>query len=212
MNKVKEFFGNITKNIWFGVKTSFLASKKYFAMKCLILFSTTAIPLVNIWLWKDILNLVALSLKLSNIVIIYVTIYSFLKLITYLISCFNNYVNRRYSDELTFYIENVMIEKTSRMDLAFFDMASMGDKVRQARNNFGIMNQITWLVFDIISELINIIATFVIVSSYHLWIGIATLIFLIPYFVHNRNHAEKLLKLEKEQIREKRIMDYYNNV
>lgn len=101
MNKVKEFFGNTTKNIWFGVKTSFLASKKYFAMKCLILFSTTAIPLVNIWLWKEILNLVALSLKLSNIVIIYVTIYSFLKLITYLISCFNNYVNRRYSDELT---------------------------------------------------------------------------------------------------------------
>lgn len=135
-----------------------------------------------------------------------------LKLATYLISCLDNYVNRRYSDELTFYIENVMIEKTSRMDLAFFDMASMGDKVRQARNNFGIMNQITWLVFDIISELINIIATFVIVSSYHLWIGIATLIFLIPYFVHNRNHAEKLLKLEKEQIREKRIMDYYNNV
>jgi len=212
MNKVKEFLGNIAKNIWFGVKTSFLASKKYFAIKCMILFSTTAIPLINIWLWKEILNFIALRLKSFNEIIIYVTIYSLLKLATYLISCLDNYVNRRYSDELTFYIENVMIEKTSRMDLAFFDMASMGDKVRQARNNFGIMNQITWLVFNIISELINIIATFVIVSSYHLWIGTATLIFLIPYFVHNRNYTEKLLKLEKEQIREKRIMDYYNNV
>ena len=49
MNKIKQFFSGLVKNVWFGIKTSFLASKFYFSMKLLILVSTTAIPLVNIW-------------------------------------------------------------------------------------------------------------------------------------------------------------------
>ena len=212
MNKIKSFFARISKNIWFGIKTSYLASKKYFLLKCLILFSTTFIPLMTIWLWKEVLNgIVNISTTATTVLLCLVT-YLLLKLFAYLLARFNEYVNKRYSVELQFYIEGVMIDKTSRMDLSFFDSASMGDKVRHARNNFNIMTEMTWLVFDIISEIINIVSTLIIVCAYKWWIGLATLVLLIPFMIYNKKHTDKRLEMEKEQLRDNRKQNYYNSV
>lgn len=136
MNSIKSFFSSLYKNVWFGITTSFGASKFYFSMKFLILLSTTAVPLFNIWLWKEVLN--GVVEKDSKLVLFCLSIYLALKFVAYLLAKFDDYVNSRYSDELQFYIETVMMEKTSRMDLAFFDSAQMGDKVRHARSNFNI--------------------------------------------------------------------------
>ena len=157
MSKIKQFFSRLVKNVWFGIKTSFLASKFYFSMKLLILFSTTAIPLVNIWLWKEVLNGIVNYQNSNETIIVCLSIYLFLLLVTYLFNQFDSYINNRYSDELQFYIEMVMMEKTSRMDLSFFDSAEMGDKVRHARRNFGVMTQMAWTVFDILSASILIL-------------------------------------------------------
>lgn len=212
MNKIKNFFGSVSRNIWFGIKTSFFASSKYFLLKCLILLSTTFIPLISIWLWKEILNGIVHADTARETVIQYLIIYLLLKLIIYLLARFDNYINTRYNDELQFYIEGIMIEKTSRMDMSFFDSASMGDKVRHARSNFNVMTETTWLVFNIISEIINIAATFAIVCAYKWWMGLAMVMLLIPFMIYNKKYTDKRLKMEKEQLRDNRKRDYYNGV
>ena len=212
MNKLKLFFSGLIKNVWFGMKTSFRASKFYFSMKLLILLSTTAIPLVNIWLWKEVLNGIVDAQHSGKVVMICLSIYLLLQLVVYLLEQFNEYVNSRYSDELQFYMEMVMMEKTSRMDLSFFDSAQMGDKVRHARSNFGVMTQMTWLVFDILSALINVIATLMIVCAYKWWLGLVTLVLLIPFMLYHKKRTERKLEMEREQLRDHRKKDYYRNV
>ena len=209
MNSIKSFFSSLYKNVWFGITTSFGASKFYFSMKFLILLSTTAVPLFNIWLWKEVLN--GVVEKDSKLVLFCLSIYLALKFVAYLLAKFDDYVNSRYSDELQFYIETVMMEKTSRMDLAFFDSAQMGDKVRHARSNFNIMMDMTWLVFDILSSTVNVLATLVIVSTYKWWLGIVTIVLLIPFLIYNKKYTERRLQMEKE-IRDNRKKDYYNGV
>ena len=176
MNKIKDMFGVLFKNIWFAIKTCFLASKFYFSLKLLILLSTTAIPLINIWLWKEVINGIVNFEENKQAVIVCLTSYLILLVATHLLSKFNEYVQERYSDELKFYLDETMMDKTSRMDLAFFDSAKMGDKVRHARNNLGTMMNMSWLVFDIISATINVITTLVIVCAYKWWLGIITLL------------------------------------
>ncbi len=127
--KIKTFFSGLIENVWFGIKTCFLASKFYFSMKLVILIFTILIPLVNLWLWKEVLNGIVDFQNSKQTVIICLVIYLALQLATYLIEQFNHYVLDRYSDELMFYIEEQMMDKTSRMDLSFFDSAKMGDKV-----------------------------------------------------------------------------------
>ena len=89
MNQIKQFFSGLVKNVWFGIKTSFLASKFYFSMKLLILVSTTAIPLVNIWLWKEVLNGIVDYQNSSKTVIACLAVYLSLQLTTYLLAQFN---------------------------------------------------------------------------------------------------------------------------
>lgn len=212
MNGIKRTFFSVFNNVWFGIKTSFLASKFYFLMKLLILLSTTAIPLINIRLWREVLNGIVDYQTNGKNVVICLAIYISLQLVTYILAQFNgNYVNGRYHDELQFYIETVMMEKSSRMDLSFFDSADMGDKVRHARANFDVMTQMTWLVFDIISSAINVVATLIVVCTYKWWLGLVTLLLLIPFMLYNKYHTEKLLKMEKEQLRDNRKKDYFYN-
>lgn len=212
MNKIKTFFSGLFKNVWFGIKTCFLASKFYFSMKLIILMFTTLIPLVNLWLWKEVLNGIVDFGNSKQTVIVCLVIYFALQLATYLIDQFDNYVQDRYSDELKFYIDAVMMDKTSRMDLSFFDSAKMGDKVRHARNNFLTMMNMSWLVFDIISAFINVVATLIIVCTYKWWLGLVTLVLLIPFMLYNKKRTERKLQMEKEQLRDNRKKDYYRDV
>lgn len=212
MNKIKTFFSGLFKNVWFGIKTCFLASKFYFSMKLIILMFTTLIPLVNLWLWKEVLNGIVDFGNSKQTVIVCLVIYLALQLAAYLIDQFDNYVQDRYRDELKFYIDAVMMDKTSRMDLSFFDSAKMGDKVRHARNNLLTMMNMSWLVFDIISAFINVVATLIIVCTYKWWLGLVTLVLLIPFMLYNKKRAERKLQMEKEQLRDNRKMDYYCEV
>ena len=212
MNKIKTFFSGLFKNVWFGIKTCFLASKFYFSMKLIILMFTTLIPLVNLWLWKEVLNGIVDFEKSKQTVIVCLVIYLALQLATYLIEQFDNYVQDRYSDELKFYIEEQMMDKTSRMDLSFFDSAKMDDKVRHARSNFLTMMNMSWLVFDIISAFINVVATLIIVCTYKWWLGLVTLVLLIPFMLYNKKRTERKLQMEKEQLRDNRKKDYYRDV
>ena len=210
MNKIKSFFSGLLKNIWFGIKTCFLASKIYFLLKVIILLSTTAVPIINIWLWKEVIN--GIVDREVERLIWFLGIYLSLKLAVYILDKINEYVNSRYEDHLQFYIENIMMDKTSRMDLSFFDSAKMGDKVRHARSNFGVMYQLTHIVFAIVSSFINVIAVFIIVCTYKWWIGLITLVLLIPYLIYNKKHADKLLEMEKDQLRDNRKQTYYREV
>ena len=212
MNKIKAFFSGLFRNVWFGIKTCYIASKFYFLMKLIILIFTTLIPLVNLWLWKEALNGIVDFQNSKQTVIVCLIIYLALQLATYLIDQFDNYVQDRYSDELKFYIEEQMMDKTSRMDLSFFDSAKMGDKVRHARNNFLTMMNMSWLVFDIISAFINVVATLIIVCTYKWWLGLVTLVLLIPFMLYNKKRTERKLQMEKEQLRDNRKKDYYRDV
>ena len=212
MNKCKIFFSGILKNVWFGITTCFKASKFYFSMKFVILMFTTLIPLVNLWLWKEVLNGITDFENHENTVIVYLIMYLVLLTATYLIDRFDNYVERRYSDELVFYIDGVMMEKTSRMDLSFFDSAQMGDKVRHTRDSFFTVLCLSWVVFDILSSFINVVATLVIVCTYKWWLGVVTLILLIPFMLYNKKRTERKMEMEKEQLRDNRKKDYYNGV
>ncbi len=211
MNKIKDMFGVLFKNVWFAIKTCFLASKFYFSLKLLVLLSTTAIPLINIWLWKEVINGIVSFEESKQAVIVCFTAYLILLVATHLLSKFDDYVQDRYTDELKFYLDETMMDKTSRMDLAFFDSAKMGDKVKHARDNMGTMMSMSWLVFDILSAIINVITTLIIVCAYKWWLGVITLALLIPHMLYNKHHTEYKLALEKEQLRENRKKNYFHD-
>lgn len=113
---------------------------------------------------------------------------------------------------MTFYIEHVMMEKTSRMKLACFDSSAMGDKIRETRSIFNAITNISSLVFKIVGGVINTIAAFVLVFEYRWWLGFLCAVFVFPSFIFSKYKTEKQLKMDNEELRERRMLDYYSGV
>lgn len=212
MRKMREFLSLTIKNIWFGLKTNFLATPFYFCMKLITMMAHTAIPLINLWLWKEVLNGVVNYQTDGNAVMGYLIIYLSLQLLTYILVQCDRYVNARYYEEITYYTTKILIDKTSRVDLSFYDSAQMRDKLSHAGQNFRAMTETTWLVFDIVSEMINIVVTLIVVTSYKWWLGLVTLLLLIPSFLYNKNTTEKRLQMEKDQLRDNRKLSYFKEI
>ena len=199
------------KNVGFGIKLCFHASRFYFVLKLVVLLFSTAIPLLNLWLWKEVLNGIADFKDEYKSVFLCLAVYLTLQLATYLIDQLNDYVESRYEDAMMFYMDSVMMEKTSRVDLSFFDSAKMGDRVRRARNNYSAVTRLTWCVFEILSASVNVAAALIVVCAYKWWIGLAALVLLIPYLLYNQKYTARMLEREKEQLRDNRKMEYYRD-
>jgi len=212
LNKMKKNFSLIFKNIWFGIKVNYNASKYLFIMKSINLFLTVSISFVILWLWKNIINIIANYNNQNINLFIIISIYIFLSFIDKFLFKFNSYINERYSDAITLHLDVIMMTKTSRMDLSFWDSSSMRDKIRIARKNYNVMSNMTWLVFDILSEIVEVIVSFIIICLFNFWIGLITIILLIPYMIYNKKYTKKKLYIERDQIHDKRKLEYFFNV
>lgn len=196
-------------SIWFSIRISYLASKKYFLLRLFTLASTTVLPLMAIWIWKEIIN--GIIYRRADFMV-FLFIYLSLKIVIYLLERLEDYVNNRYATELQFYIESEMISRTACVDMSFFDSASLGDKVRRVRSNFFVVTDSTWTAFCILSELINVIASFIILLTINWWSALLVVLALVPEFLVKRKEASELVSLDNKMVRTLRKKEYYGNI
>ena len=94
MKRFKKIIGEIPRNILFGLKISYQASKYYFILKCFILLLTSFLPLLTFWLWKEILNDIAFPNQMESALLILLASYLVLQLVTYLLTIANEHISK----------------------------------------------------------------------------------------------------------------------
>lgn len=199
------------RNIVFSFQSSFLASRKYFAVKCAISVIAIVIPLVNMTLWRNILN--HISLKAPEKTFFYgIAAYLALELLLRIAGKVNDYIQRRYEESMNFYFEKVTLDKTAKMELSFFDSSSMADKISRAQSNFWSMEETTWTVFHLVSEIVNVIIAFSIVASYNIWIALAAVLFMVPSSINYNRYMKNLDRLEIALSGEERKIEYFESM
>ena len=203
---------NLADNICFGMKITLKSSAKYFIIKCIILLCTAITPIVSSWLWKEVLNGLTYKTLPVERWICYVGIYISIELGLKLLAHGNTYIESRYKEKINRYVRDIIIDKTSQMELACYDSAVIRDKVYRAEGNFRAMADNTWVVFNTVSKIINIGIAFLVVCSFKWWIAVITLILLVPTVVYNRRYANQALEREREQVRDNRKMDYCSDI
>ena len=210
MKREKKAVGEIAANLSFGLNISFCAAKKHFIMKCILLFVGIALPLSDIWIWKEILNRISKEAGLDEGVFLLAGLYLLQRVVAQLAGKVNEYVDSRFAEELHYYMDSTMMEKISRMDLEFFDSAAMGDKIHFVRENQEIIFTLPAQLFEILSNVINAAVALILVSAYQWWLGLAAVLLLLPGMICSRRHHERLLDIEKKHLRHRRKMEYYN--
>lgn len=208
---MKEKIKFAAKNILYSIYFSFIISKKFFIYKCILLIISAVFPFINAWIWKEILNEISSSRNIQTLVVL-LCVYIFISVLSQLHSSLDEYVQMNYDDAISVYKDNKFIDLYTRVDLNFFDSASMNDKINIASGGYGALLDLTWMLFGLFSALISLIISFYIVSSYSVIIGLLTIVFLIPEFIYNRWYAKMRLKLQEQLERDSRKCGYYSSV
>ena len=208
---MKELLRTTVGNVAFSLKTSFLASKKYFVLKCVILVSTTAVPLLTMWIWKNILNGIIAKMSWTSLTGMFVT-YFMLQMTTRILSSINSYIERRYNEATDFYLEGVMVNKTAKMDMSYFDSSSMADKISMAQDNSWVMEETTWTVFTLFSEVLNVGSALFIVCCVNPWIALIAVLLLLPSAVNYKKYMDALIANEHAMRTDERKIEYLTSL
>ena len=201
----------VFRNIGYGFKISYESSHFYFFVKCLIMLLNTALPLIMLALWRAIINRLTDKVGM-RVVLTLLAVYLAVQLFGALIEKIDDYIAYRYHDARTFYIENVVLEAVSKIDIRYLETSSIYDKMERVRNSFGALHETAWIAFDVLGGIVNLLATFFILASYRVWLGILMVMLLVPYFVYNQVYNQKMFQLEQMQTNSQRMKEYCEEV
>lgn len=199
----------IAANLRFGFTVSFLAAPKYFLLKCLLSMAGIVLPFGGIWIWKEVLNGIAGGTEPGRTGLFLAGLYLVQRVAVRVADKVDEYVDSRFSDELHYHMNRVMMEKISRMDLAYFDSASMGDRISFVRENQETLFRLPPLLFALVSNGVSAVMTLALVGIYRWWLGIAAVLFLFPCMACDKRHRERCLDMEKQTLRDRRRQDYF---
>ncbi len=202
---------NIFQCIFFSLKTSFIASPPFFLLKVLFTLLQTCIPLINLWIWRQIIN-GTVSGKTFVAILLWLALYLMLKLISYGLTTVGGWVEWWYSQKIFFYFERILIDKVAHIDLSFFDSSTMNDEIGNLFQNVYNVTELIWVVFRMLASVVSVISSFVIVTSYKWWAGAVIVLLLIPYTVYQRWHKERMYRVNRSMMHDNREKGYIQDL
>ncbi len=205
----RENISNFLNCFIYSFRISYKASPKYFIGKCVLLIFNSIFPFITALVWRNLLNNITIQNYMSVYVIVLVVLYLILNIIEHFKSTLDTYIDMSYSDAVESYRDGLMISKMSYVDLAFYDSASLQDKLSMAMSGYNALTDIVWWAFNLLSYIISFILSFVIVAEYNWIIAILTLLFVIPDFCYRKIYTRHRQKVNESMARDARFRDYY---
>lgn len=206
----------LVDNVKFSIKINYESSHEFFWKKAATAFLIGVTPLCRLFFWRRIIdrlcNISAGNPSWTRAFFFDIAGYLFLEILLKLSEQYSQYVNEMCSEYVCFHIENIMMDKMSRMDLSFYDSAEMGNKVRRVRENFGVIQNSAWQVLELAADSITILGSICILFDYSLYLGIIAIVcFCIRMYIEKKQ-ADGLLNLRYAQTTDVRQKEYYTGI
>lgn len=213
MNKIKEYFANIV----YASKIIWAASRKYFIFKFMLSLISSVLPYFPLLLWRELINALVeaiggnaepLEQKIWWLTILYCAV----MLVEKLLDTISNFVSFKYNDSINYYLDNMMIDKVSNIDLAFFDSSDLNDKLDNAWDLMYSTKSMVSFVFDMLQKTIRLIISFSLMLSLSLWLVPVVIILCIPSIIGDKKINDLNYRFKKDHTKSHRKLEYYKNL
>lgn len=170
MKNFRSTFLNTCKLVW-------VFDKKFFVINIFIICIQGVIPAFQIYLFKEIINLLQKNDNCIKIISAYVLLYVFVNFTDEILSTVYSYYNARYDLKFSNYINILMLKKASKMQIEDYENPDIYDVINraQAQNGSNILTFITG-VAEIIKQVIKVVSTISILINFRIWIVLAIII------------------------------------
>ena len=213
MSKIKEYL----TNFGYASKIIFAASKKYFIIKWFLALVSSVIPYLPLLLWRELINSLVDAVGANNETLLHkiwllATLYCVVMLVQKLLLTVSEFVSFKYNDAIEYYLENVMIDKVSTIDLAFFDSSELNDKLKNSWSLIRSTKEMVTFVFDIIQISIRLVISFLLMLTLSLWIIPVVIVLCIPSIIGDKKIKDMEYRFKKEHTISHRKLEYYKGL
>jgi len=210
---IKKYFINFN----YAVKIIFTASKKYFLLKTLMSVVSSLLPYIPLLLWRELINaLSAFDIKKTDDLIRtiwwLVVLYCLIILVEKLLQTVSNYIIFKYEDEINYYLDNLMVDRVSSVDMGFFDCSDLKDHLNNSWSLIYSTKKMVTFVFDMIQGFIRLGVSFALLLTLSLWMIPVAILLCIPSIVWD-NKIEKIdYQFLKKHGKTQRKLGYYKDL
>jgi len=186
---------------------------KLFVAKLLITVIQSVLPLINLYVLKLLIDSVSTSIAGGHFdsaeALKYVLIFCGVFLLNRLMTLAGKLVNSFFTQKLSDYISNSLHQKSTELDLAYYDNSEYHDTFHRAQQEASYRPmQILGSFTSIIGSLISLAGTVVILASFS-WLVIVVMIFAcLPDFLVKLYKSRKLYYWNKEHTQLFRMANY----
>ena len=210
MEKIKAFFNNLG----FSIRITYQAAHTYFIWKLLLSFACSVLPFVEIYFWKNIIN-VLLEIKNADAAKVLV-VNSIAYMAAYILSrCLmrvSQVIEYKYNDMVSVYVENILLDKFSEVDLAFYDSSEQANKLSYTWEIKHAMTNLATIFFYSAQIFVSFLLSLILLARLNGFYALLLLLLSVPVFwckirsnTINRSFSEETQKTNRE-------MGYFKNL
>ena len=213
MSKFREYI----HNIGYASKIIFSASKKYYILKLILSLIQSVLPYLPLFLWRNLLNalvgMVEGDVKTGlHTIWLLAVLYCAVMLLEKLIHTLSEFVSFKYDDAIHYYLDNVMIDKVSSIDLAFFDSSDLNDKLNHSWSLIFSAKNMVSFVFDLLQDTIRLILSVSLMLTLSIWLIPVVIILALPSVIGDQKINDMDYRFEKEHAKSHRKLEYYKDL
>lgn len=213
MTKIKRYFTSVV----YASKIIFSASRKYFIFELALTFLFTLLPYLPMFLWKELINSLTKIMEYETELLVkkiwfLVFCYVVVMLIEKLLVTISDFVSFKYNDAIQYYLDNLMVDRVSSVDLAFFDSSDMKDQLNNSWSFVFSMKKMVSLIFEMIQKAIRLVMSFGLMLMLEWRLIPIVIIFCIPAVIGNKQVNKLNYRFEKEHTKSRRKLEYFKDL
>ena len=206
--KVKSFFYAMV----FCLKISWKTSRHYTVGRCVLLILSICMPYISMFLNKILIDSLTVNIKRYFYILFVLSFIIFVTIVSKLFSRLSVYYQNIHSDLLEHEIEKMVMKKTMKTNIGFYDSPEYLDTLQAVMTDFFSLNEITWNMFYGISGICSLIIAATMIGRYNWSYAIILLLVSVPSAILNQKFSKKAYKLRLDNMSYERQQSYMYSV
>lgn len=218
LNKLYSIYKSAIKNIVYSIKISWESSRWAFTLRVLFQLFFAGIAIANMYISKMLIDFLTYNqtmqkneLILNNFLIILLVMFTFNIIFVALLKI-NDIITDLFNDKLTNIINLKLINKTTNLDISFFDSVEFHNEFKNVKKDQDALQNLSFVVFGMIKQISQIVPSIILLSSLSVNLTLCMIILAIPSVFAERFFSLKMYYWSRSKALDERKMVYYQSI
>ena len=208
--KIKRLLVHFKKS----VSLSWRASPKYFILRISYELISVALPIVSLYLSRNVLNVLSYGSTGTSKkdFYLFIGLVVAIQLLGSLLNRFNTYISGLHNDLVGNQIDLEIIDKINQLDISYFDNPKFYDEMQNAMKDSRSLQSLTWISLSLIKSIVQVVTNFIILVNLNVFLPLAMLLLCLPGVLIDKYIAKRKYDWQLQRARNDRKLGYVKNI